>query len=154
MPGSSQRNSRNEKRNKKDGEDYIKASSHRDIAIWVGPFALRITRANSCLKKFRQLVGEGWIFMKIKSLRCIQMLQLIRTIISIKKRHTKLVLEVIKRQPWIRVRDQKSNSIPTVSSKGCSCHASCAMYILIPRPCLVPKKFCTVLVTSNLWTHI
>ena len=78
--------------------------------------------------------------MKIKSLRCIQMLQLIRTIISIKKRHTKLVLEVIKRQPWIRVRDQKSNSIPTVSSKGCSCHASCAMYILIPRPCLVPKK--------------
>ena len=105
-------------------------------------FALRITRANSCLKKFRQLVGEGWIFMKIKSLRCIQMLQLIRTIISIKKRHTKLVLEVIKRQPWIRVRDQKSNSIPTVSSKGCSCHASCAMYILIPRPCLGLKIFC------------
>ena len=75
MPGSSQRNSRNEKRNKKDGEDYIKASSHRDIAIWVGPFALRITKANSdlhlALTEFRVAATP----LKIKSFLVIQIHQ-------------------------------------------------------------------------------
>jgi len=63
--------------------NYKSASIHVDIAGLCLVFARLITKANSFLKCSKQLSGWGCIPLKIKSLRCIQMHQFRRIIISV-----------------------------------------------------------------------
>ena len=70
---------------KKNLSYYTRSSNHWDIlSLWRG-FALKITRANSFLKKVRQFPGEGCTPLKMKSFLCIHRLQQNVIIISMKK---------------------------------------------------------------------
>ena len=75
----------NKKGQEKNMSYYTRSSNHWDIlSLWRG-FALKITRANSFLKKVRQFPGEGCTPLKMKSFLCIHRLQQNVIIISMKK---------------------------------------------------------------------